>query len=132
MQTKLKFDFPGEVGQYMAKHPEVYESIKPYLETPSQISPDNPPAKITLWMDGVLCAVAEADETMQDMSKPALMPVDLPPSDDPRAFEVKFDSEVAMLFVDGYEIINRLVNVTDFELGIDFKIDTTEEFVEVG
>jgi hypothetical protein len=111
MPTMKISELPAEVKDYFEFNEEHFEAVRPELESPSQFEATYTPSEIELLFDDVVCGIIDTSTT-----DAGLQPIRDPLSEQPETMEIKFDDQTALLIIRGHEVINRLVNMCEFDL----------------
>ena len=111
MQAIKISELPTEVKAYFDFNEEIFESIRSQLENQTRFEADYTPAEIELLLDDVVCGIMNAD-----YPEAGIRIIRSPLSEHPETMEVKFDNQTALLIVRGYEVVNRLVDMCEFDL----------------
>ena len=104
---------PASVQCFFSDNDEIYQSIKPLLEDPTQFPETHTPSEIDIIFDDVVCGIINSDS-------PGIDVICAPLSEEPETFELKFDGETALLMIHGHEVINRMVHMHDLDLRASF------------
>jgi hypothetical protein len=119
MPTMKIFELPAEVKDYFEFNEEHFKAIRSELENPSQFEATYTPSEIELLLDDVVCGVIDTSNT-----EAGLRPIRDPLSEHPETMEIKFDDQTALLIIRGHEVINRLVNMCEFDLRTNLSFAT--------
>jgi hypothetical protein len=111
MPTMKISELPPEVKDYFEFNEELFESVRSELENPSQFEAKYTPSEIELLLDDVVCGIIYTSDTEE-----GLRPIRDPLSEHPETMEIRFDDQTALLIIRGHEVINRLVNMCEFDL----------------